>query len=233
MSPKVADTVPCVLCILDLFLVIRLTTLLQSLVMPYFLRTRSWAGHVQNVLNDAGLALQESIQLFSWYFTFNPRTNRGIRRADSIDIVVSFILCSGLNLLIDSLYDFTRHGKLRVITTTYMGNTEYEALEQLIHLPNTQVKIELNSLEHRLHAKAFLFNRSDGTSVAYVGSANISKSALTTGEEWVVKIREQDCREPIYDVRCSFEYLWNNYQFVTVTPTNRAQIESAIMNGGK
>ncbi len=159
--------------------------------------------------------------------------NKQIRTADSIDIVVSFILCSGLNLLIDSLYEFTRHGKLRVITTTYMGNTEYEALEQLIRLPNTQVKIELNSLEHRLHAKAFLFNRSDGTSVAYVGSANISKSALTTGEEWVVKIREQDCCEPIYDVRSSFEYLWNNYQFVTVTPTNRAQIESAIMNGGK
>ena len=156
--------------------------------------------------------------------------NRQIKNADSIDIVVSFILCSGLNLIIDSLKEFTRRGRLRIITTTYMGNTEYEALEQLIHLSNTQVKIELDSTDHRLHAKAFLFNRLDGTSVAYVGSANISKSALTTGEEWVAKINEQDSSESILDVRRSFNHLWSSYRFVDVTFANRAQIESAIMN---
>ena len=159
--------------------------------------------------------------------------NKQIETAESIDIVVSFIMCTGLNLLIDSLIDFTRHGKLRVITTTYMGYTEYEALEQLIRLPNTTVKIEINSHEHRLHAKAFLFNRSDGTSVAYVGSANISKSALTTGEEWEVKIREQDFDKPIKDVRDSFESLWNSPQFITMSTENRALVEMSISRNKK
>ena len=155
--------------------------------------------------------------------------NKQILSAESIDIVVSFILCSGLNLLIDSLTEFTDHGKLRVLTTTYLGATEYEALEQLVSLPNTSVKIELNSLEHRLHAKAFLFNRSKDNSTAYVGSANISKSALVAGEEWEVKLREQDYAAPIEDVRRSFESLWNSSQFITVTKNNRALIESALM----
>lgn len=154
--------------------------------------------------------------------------NEQTATAESIDIVVSFILCSGLNDIIDSLRRFTRHGKLRVITTTYMGTTEYEALDMLVRLPNTEVKIELNGDEYRLHAKAFLFNRSDGRSTAYVGSANLSHSALTTGEEWEVKIREQDLPEAVNDVRLSFEKLWGSPHFTSVTLSNRAQIESEL-----
>lgn len=153
--------------------------------------------------------------------------------AENIDIVVSFILCSGLNDLIDSLRAFTKHGKLRVITTSYMGNTEYEALEQLVRLPNTEVKIELNSGERRLHAKAFLFNRSGCASTAYVGSANISHSALTTGEEWEVKIREQDMAGAVDDVRLAFDGLWNSPLYTQVTLTNRALIEAALEKGKK
>lgn len=154
--------------------------------------------------------------------------NQQTLTAESIDIVVSFILCTGLNHLIDSLREFTKHGKLRVITTTYMGTTEYEALDQLIRLPNTEVKIELNSDERRLHAKAFLFNRPDGNSTAYVGSANISHSALTTGEEWEVKIREQDMKQAVDDVRQSFEKLWASPYYTQVTLTNRSLIEAEI-----
>lgn len=159
--------------------------------------------------------------------------NKQASTAESIDIVVSFILCSGLNDLIDSLRMFTRHRKLRVITTSYMGATEYEALEQLVRLPNTEVKIELNSGDRRLHAKAFLFNRSGSASTAYVGSANISHSALTTGEEWEVKIREQDMKEAVDDVRSSFEGLWSSPLYTQVTLTNRALIEAALEKGKK
>ncbi len=154
--------------------------------------------------------------------------NKQASTAESIDIVVSFILCSGLNVLIDSLRAFTKHGKLRVITTSYMGTTEFEALEQLIRLPNTEVKIELNSGERRLHAKAFLFNRSGCASTVYVGSANISYSALTTGEEWEVKIREQDMADAVNDVRLAFDGLWNSPLYTRVTLTNRARIEAAL-----
>ncbi len=58
--------------------------------------------------------------------------NREILCADEICWVVSFIKTSGLNLLWNSLRKFTSVGKkLRVITTTYTGATDYDAIAKL------------------------------------------------------------------------------------------------------
>ena len=93
--------------------------------------------------------------------------------------------------------------------------------------------MELNADRSRLHAKSFIFNRSDNRSVAFVGSANISKSALTSGEEWVVKLREQDVPEVIDDLRNSYEALWNSNNVKAVTAKNRAEIEAALERRGR
>ena len=158
--------------------------------------------------------------------------NEQIKSAESIDIVVSFIKQSGLSLLMSSLTDFSRRGKLRVITTAYMGATEYEALNELFRLSNTEVRMELNAESTRLHAKSFIFNRSDGKSVAFVGSANISKTALTEGEEWVVKLLEKDVPEVLQDLRMSYETLWNSGNIKPVSQMNRAEIEFALERRG-
>lgn len=154
--------------------------------------------------------------------------NEQIRTSDSIDLVVSFIMLSGLNLLIDRLAEFTRKGKLRVITTSYMGGTEYIALKELFNLQNAEVRVELDPQFSRLHAKSFIFLRKSGESTAYVGSANISKSALTSGEEWVVKLREQDVPLVIEDLKKGFDALWNSGRFKPVTEKDRAVIEAAL-----
>jgi len=159
--------------------------------------------------------------------------NNQIATAESIDIVVSFILLSGLSLIQKNLTDFTRRGKLRIITTSYMGVTEYSALNELFRMTNTEVRMELCADRSRLHAKSFIFNRSDNKSIAFVGSANISKSALTEGEEWVVKLREQDVPEVIKDLRLSYEQLWNSPTIKPVNKQNRAEIENALEHYGK
>lgn len=62
--------------------------------------------------------------------------NRQILCADEICWVVSFIKTSGLNLLWNSLKKFIAEGKrLRIITTTYTGATECDAIARLAGLP--------------------------------------------------------------------------------------------------
>ena len=158
--------------------------------------------------------------------------NMMIRDSVSVDIVVSFIRMSGLSLLLDALAGFSRTGSMRIITTAYTGATEYEALAELFSLPNTEVRMELNADVSRLHAKCFIFRDAEGRETAYVGSANISRTALTSGEEWVVKLRGCDVPDVLADLHRGFESLWNSSGLKTVDARNRAEIEAALESRG-
>jgi hypothetical protein len=86
--------------------------------------------------------------------------------ANRIDFLVSFIKNSGLNLIYPALKRFSeRGGKLRIITTTYMGASEPTAVEKLCKLPGTQVKVSYDTRSSRLHAKAYFIHRDSGLSV--------------------------------------------------------------------
>lgn len=152
-----------------------------------------------------------------------------IRSADLIYLVVSFILWSGVDLLYNALQEFAeRGGELRVLSTTYMGNTEIDAIERLANLPGARVRMSLDTDNTRLHAKAYVFCRNSGFSTAYVGSSNISKPALTSGFEWNTKIAAMESPEVFKKILVTCDEYWNDRQFVEYDPTHHDEIAEAL-----
>lgn len=146
--------------------------------------------------------------------TMESELKREIQSADEICLLVSFIKRTGLNLIYEQLRNFTESGKsLRIITTTYMGATDFHAIKKLASLPNTAIKISYNSSVDRLHAKSYLFLRNTGFHTAYIGSSNLSEAALTEGLEWNVKITQTDLPHIIKEVRHTFEAYWEDDLF--------------------
>lgn len=137
-----------------------------------------------------------------------------ILSSNRIDFLVSFIKWSGIILLEPALKEFTeRGGRLRVITTTYIGATDYKAIQLLSNLKNTEIKISYNTGNERVHAKAYLFFRNSGFHTGYIGSSNFSKSALTKGLEWNIKITSKEISHIIDKFQKTFETYWQSNDF--------------------
>ena len=137
-----------------------------------------------------------------------------ILSSNRIDLLVSFIKWKGVIILEKEFREFIkRGGKLRVITTTYMGASDYKAIQLLSKLENTEVKISYNTGNERLHAKAYLFHRNTGFHTGYIGSSNFSRSALTDGLEWNLKITTNEVSHIIDKFQKTFDAYWQSNDF--------------------
>lgn len=146
--------------------------------------------------------------------SLDSELRKEILSADRVDLLVSFIKWKAIVILRDAFREFTnKGGRLRVITTTYMGATDAKAIQELSEFPNTNIKVSYNNDNERLHAKAYLFYRNTGFHTGYIGSSNFSRSALTDGLEWNVKVTTKEIPHIIDKFQKTFESYWNNPEF--------------------
>ena len=141
-----------------------------------------------------------------------------IPSADSIDLLCAFVRGHGIRVLEDQLRSHCRAGRpLRVITTVYTGSTERKALDWLVSI-GAQVKVSYDTQSTRLHAKAWMFRRATGYSTAYIGSSNLSKSALIDGVEWNVRLSEVTSPDILEKFDATFSSYWQSPEYEDYDP---------------
>lgn len=144
---------------------------------------------------------------------------REIRTADSVDLLCAFIKSSGISVISDELEYVRDHQiPLRVITSTYCGATEAAAVRRLVEDYNAEVRICYEHKSTRLHAKAWLFRRRSGFDTAFIGSSNLSRSALVDGWEWNVRGSRSSTPEIIEKFIKTFESYWHDSHFKVFDP---------------
>jgi superfamily II DNA or RNA helicase/HKD family nuclease/diadenosine tetraphosphate (Ap4A) HIT family hydrolase len=145
-----------------------------------------------------------------------PRLERDLAHAARVDIAVAFVMPSGVERLRPHFDDLlARQGTLRLLTGDYLDISDPDALQRLLDLrllygaDRVQLRIFVTK-GRSFHPKAYLLTRDVQDGVAYVGSSNLSSSALTDGVEW--NYRLQSGRDPagIRQVQAAFEALFTH-----------------------
>lgn len=106
-------------------------------------------------------------------------------RADRIDIIVSFLMESGVRMLLKDLKAALARGvQVRILTGNYLGITQPSALCLIKSELGSRVDLRFyNDSKRSFHPKSYIFHYENEGEI-YIGSSNISRSALTSGIEW-------------------------------------------------
>lgn len=115
-----------------------------------------------------------------------------IRQSSTIYMLTSFLMKSGVDIIFDDLKTALLNGAdVKILTGDYLYVTQPHALLKLLTLPKDNLEIRLwRSNGISFHPKSFIFkHREHGAFI--VGSSNLSRSALTTGVEWNLRMERQ------------------------------------------
>lgn len=136
-------------------------------------------------------------------------------KAERIDMIVSFLMESGVRMILDDLEQALNRGvKIRILTGNYLGITQPGALCLIKERLGDRVDLRFyNEKGRSFHPKAYIFRRKDFGEI-YIGSSNVSRSALTSGIEWNYHFDDRRDSRNFHQFCGTFEDLFYNHSIV-------------------
>lgn len=164
---------------------------------------------------DYSYALSKNTLITNTEIKLSSCLKQAIRKSTSIKILAAFIMESGITLIIDDLrYAINKGAKVQILTGYYLGITEPSALYLLkMNLGN---KADIRIFKHMdisFHPKTYIFE-DEFSSEIYIGSSNISASALEYGVEWNYKITKGESKEVFSQFYDNFDKLFYEHSIV-------------------
>lgn len=138
---------------------------------------------------------------------------------DGVDLICAFVKWHGMRTLEAQLARLRERGvPFRVITTTYLGSTDIKALDRLAREFGAEIRVQYDPRRTRLHAKGWLFRRNSGFDTAYVGSSNLTVTALVDGAEWNVRLSAKATPTLLDKFSATFESYWHSDEYAPYDP---------------
>lgn len=142
---------------------------------------------------------------------------------DGVDLICAFVKWHGMRTLEAQLTRLRERGvPFRVITTTYLGSTDIKALDRLARDYGADIRVQYDPRRTRLHAKGWLFRRNTGFDTAYVGSSNLTVTALVDGAEWNVRLSAHATPGLLDKFAATFESYWHSDEYAAYNPDSDA-----------
>lgn len=140
---------------------------------------------------------------------------QSLHSAKSIDIIVSFLMESGVKLIKEDLEEIkNKNIPIRILTGNYLNITQPSALYLLKDILGDNVDLRFyNDTKRSFHPKAYIFEYDDGGEI-FIGSSNLSRSAWTSGLEWNYRIDKNKSLEDFNYYKAMFEDLFNNESII-------------------
>lgn len=119
-----------------------------------------------------------------------------------------------------------------LITGDYLGFNSPKVFEELLKIPNLEVRLASDSA---FHAKSYYFNHGD-YQTAIIGSANFTRSAMLKNYEWALKVSSSENAEltkqlhlqlnDLYDHSCLLTNAWLDEYRKVWKKTSRIQVKN-------
>lgn len=140
------------------------------------------------------------------------RLSESFKNAKSIDIIVSFLMESGVKLILDDLKEAIDRGvSVRILTGNYLKITQPEALYLLKGELKDKVDLRFYNVPNKsFHPKSYIIHNENDSEI-YIGSSNISRGALTTSIEWNYRFKKSQNNDDYEVFYSTFEDLFNNH----------------------